>query len=122
MSLETPADVVRYLIEVYSSELKSKNLGRLFNALTANGICRAIDYFAYSETISPSDYSVLTSIIKKRIGSEYICVMPRYADNHSLVYAYQARISLLEEIIIEVTPVDEEEELGTFEKFNNVLY
>ena len=125
MKLETPADVARYLIHIYKSELSSKNIGHLFNSVIANGICRAIDHFAYYETVSPFSLMILKLSLIKRIdkSNDYLCVTPLHADSYSeLIYAYQARISLLEEILIEVTPVDKEEELGTFEKFNNILY
>lgn len=126
MELNTVEAIVRRLIELYKEDLQDAvnypSPEFEFNTVTAMGICGAIHYLqgASSEAKRGLEIRILNRVFGR---AEYLCKIPIYCDTYNeLIYAYQTRISLLEEILFDVTPVEEEGELGTFEKFNNIPY
>ena len=128
--LETPADAIRHMLDIYGSSLKDymddPDVWYINSSFGTNdGLCWVLGKLYENGVLCRYDQHALLDRIKSRVMDyTYLCVTPLLANTHNdRIRSYQTRINLLEEILIEVTPVDdEEEELGTFEKFNNILY
>ena len=116
---------VRSLLDIYKKDLQDAmdypSKGFKVYARASIGICREVHFLHAPDRLKEELISKISERVHSKAG--YLCEVPIYSETRDeLIYAYQARISLLEEILIEVTPVDEEESVGTFEQFNNILY
>ena len=116
---------VRSLLDLYKKDLQDAmdypSQEFKFNSTTKWGICVSINFLHTPSGLKDELRLKILKRIYSKVGYLYsppICC----ETTDELIYAYQVRISLLEEILIEVTPVDEEKSVGTFEQFNNILY
>lgn len=125
MILDTTEKAVRSLLDIYKKDLQDAmdypSKGFRVYARASVGICREVLFLHAPDRLKEKLELKILERVYSKVG--YLYKIPMCCETRDeLIYAYQARISLLEEILIEVTPVDEEEVLGTFEKFNNILY